>query len=141
LVKSPKIYFRDAGLLHALLGIGNAHDLQGHPMSGYSWEGLVMNHIAALLPMMAGGNATLNFYRTAAGAEMDAVVDTGAQRIGFEIKLSNAPRVTKGFWNACADLQLSRAYVVAPVSASWPLADNAQVIPLLDVAKVLGVQT
>jgi predicted AAA+ superfamily ATPase len=50
LVKSPKIYFRDTGLLHALLGIGNADDLQGHPMSGYSWEGLVVNHIAALLP-------------------------------------------------------------------------------------------
>jgi predicted AAA+ superfamily ATPase len=128
-------------LLHALLGIGNADDLQGHPMSGYSWEGLVVNHIAALLPLMAGGNATLNFYRTAAGAEMDAVVDTGSERIGFEIKLSNAPRVTKGFWNACTDLQLSRAYVVAPVSTSWPLADNAQVIPLLDVARVLGVQT
>ncbi len=141
LVKSPKIYFHDTGLLHALLGIGNADDLQGHPMSGYSWEGLVVNHIAALLPLMAGGNATLNFYRTAAGAEMDAVVDTGSERIGFEIKLSNAPRVTKGFWNACTDLQLSRAYVVAPVNTSWPLADNAQVIPLLDVARVLGVQT
>lgn len=141
LVKSPKVYFRDTGLLHALLGIGNAHDLQGHPMSGYSWEGLVINHIAALLPLMAGGHATLNFYRTAAGAEMDAVVDTGAERIGFEIKLSDAPRVTKGFWNACSDLQLSRAYVVAPVTSSWPLGDKAQVIPLLDVARVLGVKT
>lgn len=141
LVKSPKVYFRDTGLLHALLGIGNAHDLQGHPLSGYSWEGLVMNHIAAMLPLTAGGHATLHFYRTAAGAEMDAVVDTGAERIGFEIKLCNAPRVTKGFWSAITDLKLSRAYVVAPVSASWPLADNAQVIPLHEVARVLGVQT
>ena len=141
LVKSPKVYFRDTGLLHALLGIGNAHDLQGHPMSGYSWEGLVMNHIAALLPLTASGNATLNFFRTAARAEMDAVVDTGAERIGFEIKLSNAPRVTKGFWSAITDLKLSRAYVVAPVSSSWPLADNAQVIPLHELARVLGVQT
>ena len=141
LVKSPKVYFRDTGLLHALLGIGNAHDLQGHPMSGYSWEGLVMNHIAALLHLTASGNATLNFFRTAAGAEMDAVVDTGAERIGFEIKLSNAPRVTKGFWSAITDLKLSRAYVVAPVSSSWPLADNAQVIPLHELARVLGVQT
>lgn len=139
LVKSPKVYFRDTGLLHALLGIGNAQDLQGHPMSGYSWEGLVINHIAALLPLVAGGNASLHFYRTAAGAELDAVVDTGQERIGFEIKLSDAPRVTKGFWNACTDLQVSRAYVVAPVTSSWPLADKAQVIPVLDVAKVLGV--
>ena len=139
LVKSPKVYFRDTGLLHGLLGIGNAQDLQGHPMSGYSWEGLVINHIAALLPLVAGGNASLYFYRTAAGAELDAVVDTGQERIGFEIKLSDAPRVTKGFWNACTDLQVSRAYVVAPVTSSWPLADKAQVIPVLDVAKVLGV--
>jgi predicted AAA+ superfamily ATPase len=140
LVKSPKVYFRDTGLLHALLGIGHAHDLQGHPMSGYSWEGLVINHIAALLPLVAGGNATLHFYRTAAGAEMDAVVDTGRERIGFEIKLSDAPRVTKGFWNACDDLQLDRAYVVAPVTASWPLSDKAQVIPLLEVAQALGIE-
>lgn len=140
LVKSPKVYFRDTGLLHALLGIGNAQDLQGHPMSGYSWEGLVINHIAALLPLVAGGNASLHFYRTAAGAELDAVVDTGQERIGFEIKLSDAPRVTKGFWNACTDLQVSRAYVVAPVTSSWPLADKAQVIPVLEVAKVLGVK-
>ena len=140
LVKSPKVYFRDAGLLHALLGIGNAQDLQGHPMSGYSWEGVVINHIAALLPLVAGGNASLHFYRTAAGAELDAVVDTGQERIGFEIKLSDAPHVTKGFWNACTDLQVSRAYVVAPVTSSWPLADKAQVIPVLEVAKVLGVK-
>lgn len=140
LVKSPKVYFRDTGLLHALLGVGNAHDLQGHPLSGYSWEGLVMNHIAAVLPLMASSSATFHFYRTAAGAEMDAVVDTGAERIGFEIKLSNAPRVTKGFWSAITDLKLSRAYVVAPVSSSWPLADNAQVIPLHELAQVLGVQ-
>lgn len=139
LVKSPKVYFRDTGLLHALLGIGNAHDLQGHPMSGYSWEGLVMNHLAALLPLVAGGNASLHFFRTAAGAELDAVVDTGQERLGFEIKLSDAPRVTKGFWSACTDLQVSRAYVVAPVTTGWPLGDKAQVIPLLDVAQVLGL--
>jgi predicted AAA+ superfamily ATPase len=139
LVKSPKVYFRDTGLLHALLGIGNAQDLQGHPMSGFSWEGLVVNHIAAMLPLVAGGNASLHFFRTAAGAELDAVVDTGQERLGFEIKLSDAPRVTKGFWNACADLQVSRAYVVAPVSSSWPLSDKAQVIGLLDVGLVLGV--
>ena len=139
LVKSPKVYFRDTGLLHALLGIGNAHDLQGHPMSGFSWEGLVVNHLAALLPLVAGGNASLHFFRTAAGAELDAVVDTGQERLGFEIKLSDAPRVTKGFWSACADLQVSRAYVVAPVTTGWPLDDKAQVIPLLDVARVLGL--
>jgi predicted AAA+ superfamily ATPase len=139
LVKSPKVYFRDTGLLHALLGIGSAHDLQGHPMSGYSWEGLVIQHLAALLPLVAGGNANLYFFRTAAGAELDAVIDTGQERIGFEIKLSDAPRVTKGFWNACDDLQIHRAYVVAPVTTSWPLADHVQVIGLSQLREVLGV--
>jgi hypothetical protein len=70
---------------------------------------------------------------------MDAVIDTGSERIGFEIKLSDAPRVTKGFWNACADLQLSRAYVVAPVSSPWPLSETVQVIPLSELPKVLGL--
>lgn len=138
LVKSPKVYFRDLGLLHALLNIGQAHDLQGHPMAGYSWEGLVINHLAAQMSQGFGGNASLYFYRTSAGAEMDAVIDTGSERIGFEIKLSDAPRVTKGFWNACDDLQLSRAYVVAPVENAWPLSDKAQVLPFVSLKPVLS---
>ena len=138
LVKSPKIYFRDSGLLHALLNIGNAHDLQGHPAAGYSWEGMVINQIAALVPYLGGGNVTLYFYRTSAGAEMDAVIDTGSERIGFEIKLSDAPRVTKGFWNACADLQLSRAYVVAPVEHAWPLSDIAKLVPFATLSQTLS---
>lgn len=137
LVKSPKIYFRDTGLLHAILGIGSLDDLQGHPMAGYSWESLVVNHIAGLLPMVAGGNARQYFYRTAAGAEMDVVVDTGRDKIGFEIKLSDAPRVTKGFWNSCEDLQVSRAYVVAPVQTSWPIGERAEVIPMAALEQVL----
>jgi len=138
LVKSPKVYFRDLGLLHALLNIGQAHDLQGHPMAGYSWEGLVINHLAAQMSQGFGDNASLYFYRTSAGAEMDAVIDTGSERIGFEIKLSDAPRVTKGFWNACADLQLSRAYVVAPVEHSWPLSDIAKVVPFATLSQTLS---
>jgi len=138
LVKSPKVYFRDLGLLHALLNIGQAHDLQGHPMAGYSWEGLVINHLAAQMSRGFGDNALLYFYRTSAGAEMDAVIDTGSERIGFEIKLSDAPRVTKGFWNACADLQLSRAYVVAPVEHSWPLSDIAKVVPFATLSQSLS---
>ena len=138
LVKSPKVYFRDLGLLHALLNIGQAHDLQGHPMAGYSWEGLVINHLAAQMSQGFGGNASLYFYRTSAGAEMDAVIDTGSERIGFEIKLSDAPRVTKGFWNACDDLQLSRAYVIAPVENAWPLSDKAQVLPFVSLKQVLS---
>ena len=68
-----------------------------------------------------------------------ALEDAEGERIGFEIKLSDAPRVTKGFWNACADLQLSRAYVVAPVISSWPLSDTVQVIPLAKLPAVFGL--
>ena len=107
-------------------------------MAGYSWEGLVINHLAAQMSRGFGDNASLYFYRTSAGAEMDAVIDTGSERIGFEIKLSDAPRVTKGFWNACDDLQLSRAYVVAPVEHAWPLSDKAQVLPFVSLKQVLS---
>ena len=71
----------------------------------------------------------INFYRTAAGAELDAVVTTGDRRIGYEIKFSESPKPGKGFWNACEDIGVERAYVVAPVTEPYPLAENVQVIP------------
>jgi len=125
LVKSPKVYVRDSGLLHALLNIGTLDDLSGHPGVGHSWEGFILEQIIAGLPPLT----SFGFYRTAAGAELDLVVETGGRRIGFEIKLSSAPRVTKGFWNACEDLRLDRAYVVAPVGEPYPIADHVEVIP------------
>ena len=70
--------------------------------------------------------------RTSAGAELDLVVEQAGRRIGFEVKLSTAPTVSRGFWNACEDLGVSRAYVVAPVLEPYPLADNVEVIsPLM----------
>lgn len=124
LVKAPKVYVRDSGILHALLDIRTLDDLEGHPLAGMSWEGFVIEQILAALPPLA----TTGFYRTAAGAELDLVVEQGGRRIGFEIKLSSAPAVSRGFWNACEDLGLAQAYVVAPVSAPYPLADNVEVI-------------
>ncbi|MDP1652019.1 MAG: ATP-binding protein [Rhodocyclaceae bacterium] len=124
LVKAPKVYVRDSGILHALLGIQTLDDLAGHPIAGMSWEGFVIEQILAATPPLA----TSGFYRTAAGAELDLVVEQGARRIGFEIKLSSAPTVTRGFWNACEDLGLTRAYVVAPVLEPYPLAANVEVI-------------
>ena len=126
LVKSPKVYVRDSGLVHALLGIDSIDALQGHPIAGASWEGFVIEQIAAQLPP----GATLSFYRTAAGTELDAVVDVGTQRIGIEIKFSLTPRVSKGFWLALEDLAVHRAYVVAPVAEAYPLAENVDVVPL-----------
>jgi predicted AAA+ superfamily ATPase len=125
LVKSPKIYVRDSGLLHALLNIQGFDDLLGHPVVGHSWEGFVIEQISGAMPAFSD----LNFYRTAAGAELDAVVTTADRRIGYEIKFSQSPKPGKGFWNACEDIGVERAYVVAPVTEPYPLAENVQVIP------------
>ena len=125
LVKSPKVYVRDSGLLHALLNIQGFDDLLGHPVVGHSWEGFVIEQISGAMPAFSD----INFYRTAAGAELDAVVTTGDRRIGYEIKFSQSPKPGKGFWNACDDIGVERAYVVAPVIDPYPLAENVQVIP------------
>ena len=129
LVKSPKVYLRDSGVLHALLGVATVRDLQGHPVAGASWEGFVVEQVAAALP----SDAQLGFYRTAAGTELDLVIEQGTRKVGVEIKFSSAPKPTKGFWQALQDLQVDRAYVVAPVTRRYPLAEGVQVIPVGEV--------
>ena len=124
LVKSPKVYVRDSGLLHSLLGVRDVGDLLGHPATGASWEGFVIEQICAQLQ----DSAQVSFYRTAAGAELDLVIEVGGRRFGVEVKFSSAPTVTKGFWNACEDLGLQRAFVVAPVRSGFPLATNVDVV-------------
>jgi len=121
LVKSPKVYVRDSGLLHALLNLPDVNSLIGHPMAGHSWEGLMVEQICALVPK--GGD--VSFYRTAAGAELDMVVELGSKKYGFEIKFSSAPTVTKGFWQACQDVGVQHAYVLAPVAQGWPMKSGA----------------
>ncbi|MBY0575329.1 MAG: ATP-binding protein [Gallionellaceae bacterium] len=133
LVKSPKVYLRDSGLLHALLGVTNLEELSGHPVVGASWEGWVLEQIAQLL----GPQWQLSFYRTAAGAEMDVVAERGNLKVGFEIKFSSAPSLTKGCWAAIADLKLSQTYVVAPVESGYPLACNVEVVPAAALATLL----
>lgn len=133
LVKSPKIYVRDSGLLHSLLSIYEVNDLLGHPSTGASWEGFVVEQIASQLP----SGASLSFYRTIAGTEMDVVVELGQRKIGFEAKFSSAPTVTKGFWHACDDLQLDAAYVVAPVAEGWAMKAPASVISVMDIVHKL----
>ncbi len=134
LVKSPKVYLRDSGVLHALLGLASVQDLQGHPVAGASWEGFVVEQVAASLPP----DAQLSFYRTAAGTELDLVIERGARKVGVEIKFSSAPKPSKGFWLALQDLQIDRAYVVAPVPRRYPLAEGVEVIPLAELATLLN---
>jgi len=133
LVKSPKVYVRDSGLLHSLLGIREVNDLLGHPSTGASWEGFVIEQIAAHLPE----GALMSFYRTAAGAELDVIVEMGRRKLGFEVKFSSSPKVTKGFWQACEDVGVDAAYIVAPVEAGWVVQDKVEVISALDIPKRL----
>ena len=127
---------RDSGLLHSLLGIREVNDLLGHPSAGASWEGFVVEQIANHLP----AGATMSFYRTAAGAELDVVVEMGQKRLAFEVKFSSAPKVTKGFWQACEDVGVDAACIVAPVQAGWPVQDKVDVIAVTDVeARLAGL--
>jgi hypothetical protein len=134
LVKSPKVYLRDSGLLHALLGIATVQDLQGHPIAGRSWEGFVVEQVAAQLP----ADAQMGFYRTAAGAELDLVIEHRSRKVGVEIKFSAAPKPTKGFWQAIEDLAVDRAYVVAPVERRYPLSERVEVIPVAQISELFA---
>jgi hypothetical protein len=127
LVKSPKVYLRDSGLLHALLGLGDTEALMGHPALGASWEGWAVEQVLAAAP----SNWQASFYRTAAGAEVDLVLEPpgGAAPIAVEIKYSAAPKPARGFWAALQDLRCRRAWVLAPVTERYPLADNVDVLP------------
>jgi len=125
LVKSPKVYIRDSGLLHLLLNIHTLNDLYAHPAAGASWEGFVVEQVCAAAP--AGSDIT--FYRTTAGAELDLVVTLGGKHYAFEAKFSAAPKPTRGFWQAIKDLEVERAWVVAPVENGYPLAEQVEVIP------------
>lgn len=131
LVKSPKIYLRDSGMLHSLLGIASDMELQGHPQLGASWEGWVIEQISAVLPL----GWQMSFYRSAAGAEIDVVLDKGRRRVAIEIKFSSAPKPTKGFWQALEDLQPEQAVVVAPVQESFALSTKVQVLPIQQLAR------
>ncbi len=133
LTKSPKVYVRDSGLLHALLSVPSLDALYGHPAVGASWEGWALEQLASIL----GPRWQMSFYRTAAGAELDVVAEEGRTRIGFEIKFSSAPTLSKGFWQALADVQPQKTYVIAPVESTYPLAENVEVLPVSALTKLL----
>ena len=130
LIKSPKIYIRDTGLLHALLNIETQNDLLGHPVFGSSWEGLVIENILSVFP-----DWKAFFYRTAVGSEIDLILEKGDKRLAVECKASTAPGVSKGFWNALSDLQIREAWIIAPVKESYPIEKRVTVAPLEDFIK------
>lgn len=125
LVKSPRVYVRDSGILHALLEIATDDELLGHPVLGASWEGLVIENAIQALP-----DWNASFYRTRQGAELDLVLARGRSSIAIECKASAAPTVTRGFWKAIEDVQPQQVYVVAPVNQGYPLREGVEVMPL-----------
>ena len=128
LVKSPKIYIRDSGILHALLDIRTHDDLLSHPVLGTSFEGFAMENILA-----SANHYEASFYRTSAGAEIDLILRRGRRTLAFELKSSSVPRVSKGFWNALEDISPDEAYVVAPVKESYPMKGDVMVSPLQEI--------
>ena len=133
LVKAPKVYVRDSGICHALLGIETLDELLGHPVVGGSWEGFVIENIVGALPRRASWGC----YRTAGGAEIDLVVDMGAGEVwAVEIKRSTAPSVSKGFHSACEDLKPKRKLVVHGGDESFPLARDVEAVALSRIAEL-----
>ncbi|MDP9011830.1 MAG: ATP-binding protein [Pseudomonadota bacterium] len=125
LVKSPKVYIRDSGLLHTLLGIGDRRQLDGHPVVGGSWEGFIIEQLLAHLP-----KANSYFWRTQAGAELDLLLFLKGRRIGIEIKRADAPKMTPSMASALKDLGLHRLLVVYPGSVRYTLRPNVEVMSL-----------
>ena len=135
LVKSPKVYVRDSGLLHGLLELETLNALLGHPVCGLSFEG----HCIENLIQAAGNRRVPYFYRTQVGAEIDLVLEKGGKpEMAIEIKRSMAPSPEKGFAIACDDLQIAQRYVVYPGQERVPLRHGAQAIGLRELAALLA---
>jgi hypothetical protein len=127
-IKAPKVFVRDSGLLHALLGVGTRRDLESHPKVGASWEGYAVEEVLkAVRPDEA------YYWATHQGAELDLLLLKGGRRVGVECKRAAAPTMTPSMRIALADLKLDRLVVVYPGRRRYPLADRAEAVPLAEV--------
>ncbi len=135
LVKSPKVYVRDSGLLHALLNIQSYDALSGHPIVGASWEGFVLENLLTVAPPLTHAS----FYRTTAGAEIDLLLELpGNERWAIEVKLGLVPKCTKGFHLARADIQPDRSFVVHSGEDRYPITEGIEAIGLRELASELA---
>ena len=139
LVKSPKVYVRDSGLLHALLGIGDFNSLCGHPVVGGSWEGFVIENLLSDLPP----RTQPNFYRTAGGAEIDLVLEfPGKSEIwAIEIKRALSAKPKKGFYQACEDIQPNKSFVVYAGEKRYPISEGVEAVSLLEMCRIIAKNT
>ncbi len=125
LIKSPKVYIRDTGILHALLNIENFDMLLSHPVAGSSWETLVIENLLGITD-----DYNPSFYRTANGNEIDLVLEKGNKRYAVECKFSSAPKLSAGFFHAINDLKTDHAWIIAPVDSEYPVRENVTVAPV-----------
>jgi uncharacterized protein len=136
LTRTPKVYVRDSGLVHALLGLQELDAVLSHPVAGSSWEGFVVEQLITAAP-----TAQASFYRTSNGAEVDLVLEfRDGQRWVIEIKRSSAPRVSRGFYVAATDLSAVRKLLVAPVNQPYPAKDGIEVMNPLQAVKLIAAQ-
>ncbi|MCY4447170.1 MAG: DUF4143 domain-containing protein, partial [Rhodobacteraceae bacterium] len=134
LVKSPRIYVRDTGIVHTLLRIPNYESLLGHPVLGKSWEGFAIETIIAALP----SGVHPFFYRTSAGAEIDLVIEFGMNKFwAIEIKASRKPSLEKGFHIACEDLKVNKKFVVYTGEDKFLTSNNTIALPLAQFIELL----
>lgn len=137
LVKSPRVYLRDSGMLHHLLGLVEMDDLLHHPRYGASWEGFALEQT-----LLAHGEREAYFYRTQRGAELDLLLLRRGRRWGFEFKCTETPRTTKSMHIVKADLELEHLWVVYPGELEYQLADGITALPVTRVHElVLQTQT
>ena len=130
LVKSPKVYIRDSGITHSMLGLRDLDTILGHPVVGGSWEGFVIENLIGLAP----DNTTPYFYRTASGAEVDLILDVpNGERWAIKIKRSTSPKLERGFYEARVDLEPTRSFIVYPGNETYLKSDETCVITLAEL--------
>ncbi len=135
LVKSPRFYVRDSGILHRLLSIQSTDALLSNPVLGKSWEGFVIQNILSILPK----TAQTYFYQTTAGAELDLVIKLGGETIAIEIKYGLTPKNSKGYHRSCAEVSATQKYIVYSGNDKFPIGDETYVISLEEIMQKLAL--
>jgi predicted AAA+ superfamily ATPase len=135
LVKAPRIYIRDSGITHALLGIADYNQLSGHPVFGSSWEGFVIETLLSVAPYPTKAS----FYRTCAGAEMDLILELpDGKKWAIEVKSGLGPKVTKGFHHSLEDIDPDQSFVVYAGSERYPITEKSDAVSLTELALELS---
>jgi predicted AAA+ superfamily ATPase len=134
MVKAPKVYVRDSGLAHALLGIRDKETLLGHPVVGQTWESFVIETLITTAP----DGTEAHYYRTSNGTEVDLLLTLpGGELWAIEVKRTSAPKLERGFHSACADLDPQKRFYVYPGAERFPLDDRTDAIGVVELAKAL----